>query len=136
MVKQKGFVRRLQKRLIARALGRREQKHFVTAAEEASLKRIEALNVEDLDIIITEFWEELGSCLRIGMHVAFEGWLTFFTRPIKRNCYDMHTTNRWIEFKRRIRTNSLDRFKEKAEVSISEELYLSEKAAQAAKKKK
>lgn len=126
MLRQIGFVRRLQERLRTQSSQRRRSKEAVSVAETASLDRIDALTDEDLNIIITEFWAELGLCLRLGIRVIFEGWISFFTKPIKRNCYDMTTGKRWIEFKRRVRTRPLDRFKEIAEVAISEEQYLLE----------
>jgi predicted DCC family thiol-disulfide oxidoreductase YuxK len=136
MLKQKGFVRRLQKRLVVRALQRRGPRKNVSLAEEGSLNRISVLTDEDLDIIISEVWAELGACLRANIRVSFEGWISFFTKPIKRNCYNMIDGSRWVEFKRRIRSNSLDRFKEQAEVTISEEGYKEFQIEQLARKKK
>jgi hypothetical protein len=136
MLKQKGFVRRLQKSLSVRAIQRRDSRKRVTIAEEASLDRIAALTDVDLDIIVSKLWAELGACLKDNIRVSFEGWISFFTKPIKRQCYNMHDHTRWVEFKRRIRSNSLDLFKGHAEVTISEQEYLEFVAEHAAKKNK
>jgi predicted DCC family thiol-disulfide oxidoreductase YuxK len=136
MLKQKGFVRRLEERLEVRDSQRRIPRKNISGAEQSSLNRIASLSEDDLDVIISEMWAELGVCLESNIRVSFEGWISFFTKPVKRRCYNMYTGDRWVEFKRRIRSNSLDRFKEQAEVTISEEEYLAFQTKQLARKHK
>lgn len=66
----------------------------------------------------------IGELLGKGYRVIFEGYFSFFTKPIKRKCTNLYTKENWWTYKRRIRVKPMDSIKKIAENDISEEEYL------------
>lgn len=114
-IRQKEFSRRVKKRL---------SKH--------ENERIRKLDSEDLMDLFSLFWEELTSCLSQGHRVIFDGWISIFTNPVKRKCYDAQTeadkaagaprTSEWL-YAHRVRFRPLPRFRQQAETKITLEEY-------------
>jgi cytochrome c-type biogenesis protein CcmE len=126
MLKQKGFVRQLMKSVADHSDQRKERN-----------ARLDALTEDDVDILVTLFWETLARLLRNGKRVIFEGVMSFFTKPVKRKCYNMYAPEdrkNWFTYAYRIRNNVLDSYREKAETQISEAEYSVLKNAQVLKK--
>lgn len=84
------------------------------------------LDEKELLFIIESVFEEISVLLRSGVRVIFEGYLSFYTKAIKRKCSDLHTGEDWMTHKRRLRWKPSPRFKEMTEIEISEEEYLTE----------
>lgn len=81
------------------------------------------LSVEDTQEFVSLFWEVLAEYLFDGHRVIFDGWISFFTNPVKRKCYDVgHTGYKW-SYKHRIRFRPLDKFKGLAERDLTESDY-------------
>lgn len=109
-IRQTGFSKRLKERL---------------DKEDPELGKL--LSQESLTKILVLAFEELIVLLRDGYRVIFEGYFSFFTKPIKRKCFNLHTKEEWWTFKRRIRFKSMPDFKKKVEIDIPESEYLLEK---------
>lgn len=140
MIKQKRFAWRLRDRLARRLahqkeLGERSLDKHGVERQEAS-ERILALTLDDLDFILSEMWEELSQLLRDGKRVIFEGWASFFTRPVKRKCYNMSTVKNWWTYRCRIRMTPLAHFRRQAETDISIEKYEAYVAERQSRKQK
>ena len=99
MLKQRGFVRHWHKQL------------------QPSLQHI---TEEQLDLLVTSFWETLTTQLSEDQRIIFEHWITFYTKPVKRKCFNIHTKEEWITHKKRVRTNVLDRFRERSESDLND----------------
>lgn len=145
MIKQKRFARSLRDRLARRLASHKEAGERILddrlakrlADRKEASERILALTAEDLDFILSEMWKELARQLRDNKRVIFEGWASYFTRPVKRKCYNMTKNSNWWTFMRRIRMTPLKDFRDQAEVEISEEEYqefLAEKESRKQKK--
>lgn len=106
MIKQKGFANRLV--LITKSL---DNEH------------LNQLTNDDIDALITIFFKELAMVVRGGKRVVFEGWVSFFAKPVMRICYDQSTNRRWPTYKKRIRSKFLPLMREHAEVEITESEY-------------
>lgn len=102
MIRQKGFSKRLHDSL-----------------KENKNNKLSSLSEDDIDQFITEFWKTLAICLHKGIYVSFEGWISFFTKPIQRRCHDPHTTESWMTFKRRVRTKVLETFRNESEIDLT-----------------
>lgn len=89
-----------------------------------SNERLDKLHSEDLDRIIDLFWEELSSQLKKGVRVIFDGWISIFTKPVKRSTYDSKIDNtRKTVYAHRVRFKPLELFRKKAETVIDKEEY-------------
>jgi nucleoid DNA-binding protein len=107
MIRQKGFSKKL-----------------LNTLKDSKNKNLSALSEDDVNEFITHFWRVLANCLRKGIYVSFEGWISFFTRPIQRNCRNTHTSESWLTFKKRLRTKFLDTFRDTSEIELTKEEYL------------
>lgn len=85
--------------------------------------RLRSLTENDLHYLIKLIFVEIATHLREGHRVIFEGLISFFTKPVKRKCTNMHTGNTWYTLKRRFRTQPLDVMKAIAEVDVTEDEY-------------
>jgi nucleoid DNA-binding protein len=108
-VRQIGFARRLKERL--------DDQH-----PDLSKK----LDETDLLVLFDLFFMEVAYLLRSGYRVIFEGFVSFYTKPIKRKCTNLHTGKDWMTYKRRLRWNPAPDMKVISEVEITEEQYLEE----------
>lgn len=77
----------------------------------------------DFQKIIECALKVLSELLRDGYRVIFEGYFSYFTKPIKRKCSNLHTKETWWTYKRRIRVKPMDKLKELSEVEITEDEY-------------
>jgi nucleoid DNA-binding protein len=108
-VRQIGFSRRLKERLDAQH-------------PDISKKLDEA----ELLVIIELLFMEVAHLLKSGYRVIFEGFVSFYTRPIKRKCSNLHTGEDWMTYKRRLRWTPAPNMKAISEVEISEDEYMKE----------
>jgi hypothetical protein len=105
-IKQQSFADKLQVRL-----------------QESSNKNLQKLSNKDIQKFISLFWEVLATCLYDGYRVIFDGWISFYTNPVKRKCYDTgRIGNKW-SFKYRVRSKPLNAFRNHAERELTEESY-------------
>lgn len=81
----------------------------------------------DIHQILDIMLEVLAVLMRDGYRVIFEGFFSYFTKPIKRKCTNLHTNETWWTYKRRIRCKPMDHVKSIAETEITEEIYLNYK---------
>lgn len=116
-LRQKDFVIRLEDRLI-----------------ESGNKKLQKLQREDLEDLIWLFFDELTLCLHKGYRVIFDGWISFYTNPVKRKCYDTSSNDAGVSsgdrrasrlsYKHRVRFNPLKNFRQQAETELTEAEYL------------
>ena len=112
-IRKAGFARRLHERV------GRERPELASKLTE-----------EDHKVLIDLFFDELSSLLKSGFRVVFEGYASFFTKPIKRTCTNVRKiddgivddADKWSTFKRRLRWKPLPKLKE-SEVDLTEEEY-------------
>ena len=107
MIRQKGFSKRLAARL-----------------KNSDNEKLKKLKAKDIDEFIDAFWSELAVAVKEGIHISFEGWMSFFTKPVKRACRNTHTDETWITYKRRVRTKALDRLRSEAETDLDEQEFI------------
>lgn len=81
--------------------------------------RLNRLTDNEVDDFISEFWIELADLLHKDMRIFFEGRMSFFKKAVKRRCVNMKTKEEWFSYKKRVRTNVLDHFRNEAETDIS-----------------
>lgn len=79
------------------------------------------LTEQQLNALLALFWNELTDQLSKGNRVIFEHWITFYTKPVRRKCFNIYTKEEWISHKNRVRTNILDRFRERAETELEQQ---------------
>lgn len=77
----------------------------------------------DIQKIVDCALKVLSELIRDGYRVIFEGYFSYFTKPIKRKCSNLHTKETWWTYKRRIRVKPMDHIKEISEVEITEDEY-------------
>ncbi|PGQ88192.1 hypothetical protein [Priestia megaterium] len=94
-----------------------------TKIEEKHPELLEKYKDGDIQKIVECALEVLSELLRSGYRIIFEGYFSFFTKPIKRKCSNLHTNETWWTYKRRIRVKPMDHLKEVSEVEITEEEY-------------
>lgn len=104
ILKQRGFVRKWMKGL---------------KTPETPLA-VQKLSEDELDYVLNQFWNDLTDELSKGHRVIFEHWITFYTKPVRRKCFNIYTKEEWITHKNRVRTNILDHFRAKSETDIDE----------------
>ena len=108
-IRQAGFVREMKKVL-------EEQKPELAAK----------LDEKELLFLIELFFKQLSVHLRSGLRVIFEGYASFFMKPIARKCTNLRTDDTWMTYKRRLRWSPLPDMKKATEIEISKEEYLME----------
>lgn len=108
-IRQAGFVREMIKTL--------QEEHPRLAAK---------LGEEDLLILIEVFFNQISLHLRAGLRVIFEGFASFYTKPIARKCTNLRTNETWMTYTRRMRWAPLPNMKKSTEVEITREEYLTE----------
>lgn len=91
---------------------------------ESERPELADLSDEDLLYLLNSHYEELSELMKLGYRVIFEGHLSYYTKPIKRKCTNMHTGEEWWSYKRRIRTKPMDLMKSRTEIDLTEEEYL------------
>lgn len=84
------------------------------------------LDEKDLLFLIELFFKQLSVHLRAGLRVIFEGYASFFMKPIARKCTNLQTDDSWMTYKRRLRWSPLPDMKKATEIEISKEQYLVE----------
>lgn len=117
---------------------------IVSRLSDSSNERLKELRDEDFHEFFEVFWQELARSLFEGHRVIFDGWVSFFTNPVKRKCYDAPTADSlagvtprpqsW-SFKRRVRFKPLSEFRRTAEVPLTEAAYLAAKKSKDKRKK-
>lgn len=105
-IRQIGFARKLKERL--------DNEHPELAAK---------LDETELLLLIELFFKEISILLRLGYRVIFEGFVSFYTKPIKRKCTNLQTGEDWMTFKRRLRWIPQPNMKKLTEVEITESEY-------------
>lgn len=108
-VRQIGFARRLKERV---------------DAEHPELSK--KLDENEILILIELLFKEVAFLLRSGYRVIFEGFVSFYTKPIKRKCSNLHTGEDWMTYKRRLRWTPAPHMKAISEIEISEDEYKKE----------
>lgn len=78
---------------------------------------------EEVFDLLESAFRLVGELLKDGYRVILEGYFSYFTKPIKRKCTNLHTNETWWTYKRRVRSTTLGQLKEVAEVDITEEEY-------------
>lgn len=92
--------------------------------EEESYARLRTLHPEDIYTLIHILWSELAFQLRAGQRVIFDGWLSIFTSPTKRETYDSKIDNtRKMTFAHRIRFRPLEKLRMQAERILTKDEY-------------
>lgn len=81
------------------------------------------LKPEEVFEILEASFRLVGELLKDGYRVILEGYFSFFTKPIKRKCTNLHTKETWWTYKKRVRTTTLGKLKEEAEVDITVKEY-------------
>jgi nucleoid DNA-binding protein len=84
------------------------------------------LTEKDLLFIIELFFSQISVHLRAGLRVIFEGFASFYTKPIARKCTNLRTDETWMTYKRRLRWTPLPDMKKSTEIEITKEQYLIE----------
>lgn len=108
-IRQAGFVKEMKK-----------------ALETKKPELAEKLTEEDLWFLIELFFHQLSSLLRSGLRVIFEGYASFYTRPIARKCTNLQTDESWMTYCRRLRFTPMPKMKKSTEFDITKEEYLKE----------
>lgn len=106
-IRQIGFARKLKE-------------YLDTEQPELSKK----LNEAEILLLIEAFFTVVSVLLRSGYRVIFEGFVSFYTKPIERKCSNLHTGKDWMTYKRRLRWTPAPNMKKIAEVEITKEQYL------------
>lgn len=91
--------------------------------EETDSRLANKLSEDELITIFFTMFRLIGELIQKETRVIFEGYLAFFTNPVKRKCTNLHTNEVWWTYKHRIRMKPLDELKRLAETEISEEEY-------------
>lgn len=86
----------------------------------------EKLTEKELLSLIELFFKQLSVHLRSGLRVIFEGYASFFMKPIARKCTNLRTDDTWMTYKRRLRWSPLPDMKKATEIEITKEQYLAE----------
>lgn len=108
-VRQIGFARKLKERL---------------DNEQPELSK--KLNEAEILLLIELLFSEISTLLRTGYRVIFEGFVSFYTKPIKRKCTNLHTGENWMTYKRRLRWTPAPDMKKITEIEITEAEYKDE----------
>jgi nucleoid DNA-binding protein len=108
-IRQAGFVREMKK-----------------ALEEQQPELAAKLDEKDLLFLIELFFKQISVHLRSGLRVIFEGFASFYTKPIARKCTNLRTEEDWMTYKRRLRWSPLPDMKKATEIEITKEQYLEE----------
>lgn len=95
--------------------------------DEQNPKLSEKLDEKDLLYLIELFFTQLSVHLRSGLRVIFEGYASFFMKPIARKCTNLRTNDTWMTYKQRLRWSPLPNMKDMTEIEISKEEYLAKK---------
>lgn len=110
-----GFVRAL-----------REQLRLNEATNPTLPKLSKKLTDTEMLLLIETAFDLLSHLLRAGFRVIFEGYFSFYTKAIKRQCKNLHTNDVWMTYMRRLRWKPAPDFKKATEVEITEAEYLKE----------
>ena len=84
------------------------------------------LSLDDISVIMDTALRVMAELLKDGYRVIIEGYLSFFTKPIKRKCTNLQnkdTEETWYTLKRRIRIKPMDKFKKQVETELTTEEY-------------
>lgn len=96
------------------------------ALQQTDNPRLLALTTKDISVIIECFWQLVTTNLQNGKRVVFEGWISFFLNPVKRVCFKNNLINkkdRQVVYKKRVRMNITDQFRQSAEIDMTEAEY-------------
>lgn len=95
--------------------------------ENSDNERLKRLSSDDLIELFDQLVDLLGHFLSRGFIVIFKNHFSFFTNPVKRQCYtDGKKGYRW-SFARRVRFRPAPAFRRISEIEITEEEYLQNK---------
>lgn len=101
-------------------------KGMLKEIEQERPELAEKLDEKELLFLIELFFKQLSVHLRSGLRVIFEGFASFYTKPIARKCTNLRTDENWMSYKRRLRWLPLPDMKSATEIEITEEEYKAE----------
>lgn len=82
------------------------------------------LSSEDIYRLIHIMWTVASNQLKFGRRVIFDGWLSVFTKPIKRETYDSKVDNtRKMTYAHRLRFRPLTEFRLESETDLTKSEY-------------